>query len=124
MRGGLGGHSRGTNHPLPEVWGLFYPCTQISFDRPAGYGLVDLFHQPPGLRQGHDNFLIVHEVGRRLPTPVVLQSLLADLVAAHVKLPDLLGDALEVLRLVDVNVACLAFLDRQRTWEALLLRSG
>jgi hypothetical protein len=39
--------------------------------------------------------LIVHKIVEgELPASAVLQPLLADLVAAHVKLPDLFGDAL------------------------------
>lgn len=55
-----------------------------------------------------------------LPAPAVLEPLLADLVAAHVKLSDLFWDALEVLRLVDVYIARLSFLVDYGLGEALL----
>jgi len=62
----------------------------------------------------------VHEVvERKLPAPAVLQPLLAYLVAAYVEVPDILGNALEVLRLVDVNVARLAVLVGNELGEAL-----
>ena len=63
----------------------------------------------------------MHEIVKgELPAPAVLEPLLADLVAAHVKLPDLLGDALEVLRLVDVDVARFSFLVDHELGKALL----
>jgi hypothetical protein len=44
---------------------------------------------------------VVHEiVERKLPAPVILDPLLRDLVAAHVKLPDLFGYTLEVLGII------------------------
>jgi len=93
----------------------------LSFYRPAGYGPVDLLHQPGRLRQSHDHLLIVHEIVEgELSAPAILEPLLADLVAAHVKLPDLFGDALEVLRLVDVDVARFSFFVDHELGEALL----
>ena len=80
--------------------------------RPARYGLIDLIHQSHGLRQGYDYFLIVHEViERKLPAPAVLEPFFQDLIAAHVKLPDLFGYTLKVLGLVDEDVARLALFD-------------
>jgi hypothetical protein len=63
----------------------------------------------------------VHEIVKgELPAPAILEPLLADLVAAHVKPPDLFWDALEVLRLVDVDVARFSFVVDHELGEALL----
>ena len=63
----------------------------------------------------------MHEIVKgQLPATSVLQPLLADLVAAYVKIPDLPGYALEVLRPVDVDVARLAFLVDHEFGKALL----
>ena len=62
------------------------------------------------LLQGHHHLLIVHEVVEgELPAPPVLEPLLTDPVAANVKLPNLLWNALEVLAPVDVDVARRSF---------------
>jgi hypothetical protein len=39
-----------------------------------------------------------------LPASSVFQPFLTDLVASHVKLPDIFGNAFEVLRLVDEDI--------------------
>ena len=58
--------------------------------------LVDLVHDADRLVQGDDDPLVVGDVlcGERA-TLTVLQPLLADLVAADVEVPDLLGHAAE-----------------------------
>ena len=58
--------------------------------------LVDLGHDTDGLVQGDDDLLIVGDilVRERAALPV-LKPLVADLVAADVEVPDLLGHALE-----------------------------
>jgi hypothetical protein len=86
---------------------------------PARYRLVDLSHEPDGFLQGHNHLLIVHEVVEgELPAPAVLQPLLTNLVAAHMEFPDFFGNAFEVLGLVDVNIARLAFLVGNELGEA------
>ena len=67
----------------------------------------------------------MHEViERKLPAPAVLKPLMADLIAAHLKLPDLFWYTLEVLGLVDVNVARLALFVHNELGEALLRKSA
>ena len=58
--------------------------------------LVDLGHDADGLVQGDDDLLVVGDVlvRERAALPV-LEPLVADLVAADVEVPDLLGHALE-----------------------------
>ena len=73
------------------------------------------------LLQGHHHLLIVHQIVEgELPAPPVLEPLLTDPVAAHMKLPDLLGYALEVLGLVDVDVARRSLLVGHELGKALL----
>ena len=66
--------------------------------------IVDLSHQPDGLGQGDDYLLVVSDVlvaeGAAL---AVLEPLVADLVAADVKVPDGFRNTDETGRLVLVN---------------------
>ena len=63
----------------------------------------------------------MHEVVEgELPSSAVLQPLLANLVAANVKLPDLGWDALEILGLIDEDEARLAFLVGCKLGKSLL----
>jgi len=81
--------------------------------------LIDLLHQANGLRESNDDLLVVNDVvfGER-PSFAVLQPLLTNLVAAHMEFPDFFGNAFEVLGLVDVNIARLAFLVGNELGEA------
>ncbi len=67
--------------------------------RPATVGfddLVDLLHDADGLEESDDDFLVVVDVVLRERAALpVLQPLVADVVAADVEVPDLLGDAAE-----------------------------
>ncbi len=67
--------------------------------RPAAVGfddLVDLPHDADGLEESDDDFLVVVDVVLRERAALpVLQPLVADVVAADVEVPDLLGDAAE-----------------------------
>ena len=58
--------------------------------------------------------------GRTAAAPSILEPFLAYLVAAHMKLPDLSGHALEVLSLVDVDIARAAILIGYEFGKALL----
>ena len=64
--------------------------------RPAAVvvdGFVDLGHEADGFGQGDDDFVVVGDVVRGEDPPfAVLEPFLADLVAADVKVPYLLGD--------------------------------
>ena len=63
----------------------------MSFDDP-----VDLGHDADGLTEGDDDLLVVGDVLVREPAALpVLEPLVADLVAADLEVPDLLGHALE-----------------------------
>ena len=67
--------------------------------RPAAVGfnnVVNLLHNADGLVQGDHDLLVVGDVVLRERAALpVLQPLVADLVAADVEVPDLLGDAAE-----------------------------
>ena len=80
-------------------------------DRPAAVLVdcrVDLGHQADCLAEGDDDLLVVlHVFVGEFPALAVFQPFLADLVAADVKLPDRLGHAAEVLRLVDPDASVL-----------------
>ena len=74
---------------------------------PAAVGfddLVDFGHQVDRLFQGDDDLLVVGDVflGKR-PAAAVLQSLLADLIAADVEIPDVFGNAFEPAFGVDAD---------------------
>jgi hypothetical protein len=63
----------------------------------------------------------VHQVVEgEMSAPPVLEPLLTDLIAADVKLPDLLRDALEVLGFVDVDVSRHSLLVSHELGKALL----
>ena len=63
----------------------------------------------------------MHEVVKgELPAPPILEPLLAYLIAAHMKLPDLFGHALEVLSLVNVDVTGRSILVGDELGKALL----
>jgi hypothetical protein len=66
------------------------------------YGVVNQTHQANGFGERRDNPLVVLEVVKgQFAALAVFEPFLADLIAADVKRPDFLGDALEILRLVN-----------------------
>ena len=75
-----------------------------SFDRPGGDQLIDLGHQADGFIQGDNDLLVVlGVVVRKRPAFAIFEPFLADLIAADMKFPHLLGHAFEVLILIEPN---------------------
>jgi hypothetical protein len=76
---------------------------------PAAVGVddfVDFSHEADGFVQGDDDALVVEDVfvGKR-PASAVLELLFADLVAANMKVPDIVGDAIEPAGRIDIDLA-------------------
>ena len=68
---------------------------------------VDFGHQADGVGQGDDDFVVVGDVVRGEDPPfTVLEPFLADLVAADVEVPDLLGNAAKACGLAFSPLSC------------------